>query len=420
VFKIPRGTRDFTPDEMIKRKYVEKSIRMTFEEFGYREIQTPIFENLDLFTAKSGEQIIEEIYSFKDKSGRELALRPELTAPVIRFYVDKLQMNPKPLKLFYLGNCYRYDRPQKGRYREFEQAGCELIGTDTPEALAELIALSYNILRNIGLKDIKLNIGNLNILSSIFRKLNLSKQQQKQLIPLIDKMMFDEINEILTGFGVPSQESEAFLEILKTNEIKIIEDYIKEDIEAEREFTKLKEIFDLIQNIFQIRDFQIKMSIVRGLDYYKGVVFEIDAPHLGAEKQLCGGGLYDLISMFGGRETATSGFAIGFDRSILALESEEFDFKPLKIDAYVIPYNEDMIRTSLKISKELREAGIKTDIDLLRRGIGKSMRYADSINAEKVIIVGPREIEDNSVTIRDMTTGKQEIVKIENIKKILS
>ena len=142
MFKIPRGTRDFNPAEMQKRRYLEDSMKKTFKIFGYREVQTPMFENLDLFTAKSGEGIIEEIYSFADKGGRELALRPELTAPVIRFYVDKLQMEPKPLKLFYFGNCFRYDRPQKGRYREFRQAGCEIIGTDTPEALAELIALA--------------------------------------------------------------------------------------------------------------------------------------------------------------------------------------------------------------------------------------------------------------------------------------
>ena len=119
MYQVPRGTRDFTPDEMQKRRYVEECMRNTFQKFGYKEIQTPTFETLELFTAKSGETIVNELYSFTDKSGRELALRPELTAPVMRFYVDKLQMEPKPLKLFYFGNCFRYDRPQKGRYREF-------------------------------------------------------------------------------------------------------------------------------------------------------------------------------------------------------------------------------------------------------------------------------------------------------------
>ena len=154
MYQIPRGTRDFNPEEMEKRRYVEEKIRSTFQKFGYKEIQTPTFENLELFTAKSGGAIIDELYSFKDKGDRNLALRPELTAPVIRFYVEKLQMVPKPLLLFYFGNCYRFDRPHKGRYREFKQAGCEIIGTDTPEATAELIAMGYTILKNIGLKKL--------------------------------------------------------------------------------------------------------------------------------------------------------------------------------------------------------------------------------------------------------------------------
>ena len=173
MYHIPRGTKDFNPEEMQKRKFIEENIRSTFQKYGYKEVQTPIFENLELFTAKSGDTIISELYSFTDKGGREIALRPELTAPVMRFYVEKLQMEPKPLKLFYFGNCFRYDRPQKGRYREFKQAGCELIGTDTPEALAELIAMAYKILENTGLKNIQLNIGNLNVLSAIFKKLRL-------------------------------------------------------------------------------------------------------------------------------------------------------------------------------------------------------------------------------------------------------
>ena len=212
MLKKPRGTKDFTPEEMQKRKYIEECMKTTFRLFGYKEIQTPMFENLKLFTAKSGEEIIQEIYSFTDKGGRKLSLRPELTAPVIRFYVNKLQMNPKPLKLFYFGNCYRYDRPQKGRYREFRQAGCEIIGTDSPEAYAELIALAYKILKNVCLKEITLNIGNLSILSSMFDKLEISKEDQKQLIQLIDKSQFDDIFDVLKNFGINKEKANKFID----------------------------------------------------------------------------------------------------------------------------------------------------------------------------------------------------------------
>ena len=415
MFQIPRGTRDFTPEEMQKRKYVEEKMRIAFQHFGYKEVQTPTFETIELFTAKSGETIIDELYFFKDKGGRDLALRPELTAPVIRFYVEKLQMEPKPLKLFYFGNCFRYDRPQKGRYREFMQAGCELIGTDTPEAYAELISLAYTILKNVGLKDLKLNIGNLSVLTSIFKGFNISKDQQIKLIPLIDKLMFDDIILFLKDSGISENDAQKFTEILQQSDSNVILNLIDKDEQSKNEMMKLIQILDLLKNNFDIKTSEIKMSIVRGLDYYKGVVFEIDAPGLGAEKQLCGGGAYELIPLFGGRETPTSGFAIGFDRTILALEVEKYKFPSQNLDFYVIPVDEKMSIKSLEITRNLRKQGLSVDMDLLNRGISKSLKYASSINVDKIIIVGQKELINESVTVRDMKTGKQELVKINNL-----
>ncbi len=412
MYKIPRGTRDFSPEEMEKRRYVEKCMRSIFKTFGYREIQTPMFETLEIFTAKSGDAIIDEIYSFSDKGGRNLALRPELTAPVMRFYVDKMQMESKPLKLFYFGNCFRYDRPQKGRYREFKQAGCELIGTDTPEAHAELIAMAYTILEKVGLKNIKLNIGNLKVLSSMFDMLNLPKDKQKYLVPLIDKSKFAEVLIALQDFGVKKGDADDFLEILQTSDIKKISRYLKLDETSQKEISNLEKIVDFLENSFNVKNYKIKMSIVRGLDYYKGIVFEIEAPILGAEKQLCGGGTYELIQLFGGRESPTVGFAIGFDRTIIALETEEYQFPLPKIEVYVIPVNDDMMSKALEIVQKLREQKISTDLDLLKRGMGKNMKYASSINAEKVIIIGPKELEHDSITVRDMKSGDQKLVKI--------
>ena len=415
MYQIPRGTRDFTSIEMQKRLLVENKIRTTFKKFGYNEVQTPVFETLDLFTAKSGEGIINEIYSFQDKGGRDLALRPELTAPVMRMYIDRLQMEPKPLKLFYFGNCYRYDRPQKGRYREFMQAGCELIGVDTPEGYAELIAMGYKILENVGLNNIQLNIGDLTILSAMFKKIKLSEDKQKYLIPLIDKSMFEEVLAALRDFKINPRVASEFIGILTTNDFKKISEYIEEDKTINEEINKLNKVLDFLKNSFKIKNFNIKISIVRGLDYYKGIVFEIEAPALGAEKQLCGGGAYELIPSFGGSQTPTSGFAIGFDRAILALEIEEYKFPNEKLDIFIIPVNEDMISKSLEIAETLRK-NLRVDVDLLRRGIGKSLKYASAINSQKTIIVGPKELEEKSVTVRDMITGIQEkilIVKLE-------
>jgi len=419
VYQIPRGTRDFTPEEMQKRLYVEENIRSTFQSFGYREIQTPTFENLELFTAKSGETIIDELYSFKDKGGRDLALRPELTAPVIRFYVDKLQMEPKPLKLFYFGNCFRYDRPQKGRYREFRQAGCEIIGVDTPEAYAELIALSYIILENLGLKNIKLNIGNLKILKTLFNKYKLTEKQQKYILPLIDKSQFEELKEALEDFNMSPNNINEFTEVLQSSDVNKINQYIEKNENIEEEILRQRQIMELIREAFDIKNYQFKLGIVRGLDYYTDIVFEIEAPYLGAEKQLCGGGGYELVKLFGGKELPTAGFAIGFDRTILALETEGYQFPISTLDAYVIPVTEEMITKCLQISQQLRKQGFTVDVDLMRRGIGKALKYANSINSKKSIIVGPDEIKQESVTIKDMKTGEQKTVEIKNISEYI-
>ncbi len=415
MLKKPRGTRDFTSKEMDIRRYIEEKMRCTFRTFGYKEIQTPTFESLDLFTAKSGESIIQELYSFTDKSGRNLTLRPELTAPVIRFYVEKLQMEPKPLKLFYFGNCYRYDRPQEGRYREFKQAGCEIIGTDSAEAYAELIAMAYRILEKTDLKDLELRIGNLDLLASIFDSFDLKKDQQKYVIPLIDKSLFEEFFEALIDFGIKNTDAAKLTDLIQTSDIKLIENFIKDE-NSKKELIKFREILKLLGGSFKIKNYKVNLGIVRGLDYYKGIVFEIDAPKLGAEKQLCGGGAYELIPIFGGTKTPTAGFAIGFDRTIIALEKENYKFPLKTLDYFIIPLNEEMLSKSIEIADILRKKVQFVDIDLLKRGISKSLKYASSINAKKVIIVGPDELKKDSVSIREMDTGKQEIIKINNLK----
>jgi histidyl-tRNA synthetase len=420
MFQVPRGTRDFIPDEMEKRRYLENNMTETFIRFGYGEIQTPTFENLELFTAKSGDSIVNELYTFTDKSGRELALRPELTAPVIRCYVERLQMEPKPLKLFYFGNCYRYDRPQKGRYREFQQAGCEVIGADSCEATAELLALAFTLLQNTGLKNIQLNIGNLAIISAIFKKLHLLRDDQKILLPFIDKSQFEELAVALRESGVSQDSIRNLIRILQTSDIKEIRDFIADDADAIKELDTMEKILDLLKNAFQIHEYTIKLSIVRGLDYYKGLVFEIDAPVLGAEKQLCGGGSYELVSLFEGTEVPTAGFAVGFDRTLLALEEEGFPFPRVKLDVFIVPINEDMIPMSIRIAQTLRNHGLSVDFDQLRRGIGKSLKYANTKHIKKVILIGPKELEEKTVTVRDMETGTQEAVSLSEIYKKLA
>jgi len=415
MFQKPRGTRDFTPEEMFKRRFIEGLMRETFIRFGYQEVQTPTFEELKLFLAKSGSEIIDEIYSFEDKSGRKLALRPELTAPVIRFYVNQMQMKPKPLKLFYFGNCFRYDRPQMGRYREFKQAGCELIGADTPESYAELIALAYSLMDQVGLKNIRLNIGDLVVLSAMFKKIGLSDEKIGYLRPLIDKSQFNDVFSALIDFNVDEEDAKIFLENLQTSDVEKLSEYVRGDEKAETEMKQLEAVTSLLEKSFNVKVFNLKMSIVRGLDYYRGLVFEIEAESLGAESQLAGGGAYELVSLFGGKETPTMGFAVGFDRVILALENEKHMFPELNLEFFVIPVNEQMLNKTIEITQLLRKHGLRVDVDLKRRGVGRALKHADSLKAEKAVIVGPTELKENSVTVRDLRTGEQKKVLIKQL-----
>ena len=410
MFQRPRGTRDFLPEDMEKRRYLENKLRETFLSYGYREVQTPTFEHLELFTAKSGEGILEEIYSFKDKSGRDLALRPELTAPVIRMYIEKLQMHPKPLKLFYFGNCFRYDRPQKGRYREFTQAGCEFIGCDTPESIAELISLAWNCLEKSGLKNINLRIGNLNILNHFLETLGIDQVTKKTIMPFIDKRDYKSLEGMLKRKFSEDKLSNLlkFLQIDNIDELKRICKGKTDEIE------RFEKVIHYLE-VFGVKRFEISMEIVRGLEYYRGIVFEIESPNLGAERQICGGGEYELIGTFGGKDVATAGFAIGFDRVILALESEGFVFPKEEIDFYVIPASkkQGIVEKSMKIAMKLRERGERVDIDLTGRNLKKSMKYADSMGFKKVIIVGEKDLEEGKVTVRDMETGRQEKIEVD-------
>ena len=417
VFELPRGTRDFSPAEMYVRRYIEKKLSTVFRSYGYKEVQTPTFEYLELFTAKSGEQIIDEIYSFRDKGGRDLALRPELTAPVIRFYASSMQMDPKPLKLFYFGNCYRYDRPQKGRYREFMQAGCELIGTNTPEAIAEMISMAYALVREVGVKQISLEIGDLSLLHQIFELFNISEDQRDELVPLIDKQEFEGIEELLHEFGIADDQCLHMLSFLAPSSIDQIQSTLDSIGNELCDLTRLRTIFTLLKESFSIMDVTINLGIVRGLEYYSGIVFEIEAPSLGAEKQICGGGEYELLSLFSARELPTAGFALGFDRTILAMEMENQSVPKDFIDYFIIPVGGENISYALSVAQQLRSYHLTVDIELMGRNVGKSMKYANTKQAKYTIIIGYTERKQDAVTIRDMTTGEQTLVSLHDLYK---
>lgn len=417
----PRGTRDFLSSEMKQRKYVENTLRRVFENYGYGEIKTPIFEELSLFTMKSGEAIKEEIYHFKDKGERDLALRPELTAPVARLYLNELQRSPKPIKMYYFGSCFRYERPQAGRFRQFWQFGCELIGGKSPEAEAEVIAMAAHCLDEIGLKDYEFHIGNLGIIRSLLKDAEVPVEEQAQIMGLVDKGDVQELENLLNNLDILQPLKETLLKLIGIKGHNEVINEVRNIIQnCEGAFKSLDDLEELLTHLetFGFTNYIVNLGIARGLDYYSGIVFEIYVHGLGAQKQISGGGTYNLIEIFGGEPVESTGFAFGFDRVMGALEKQNAEI-PIEghINVFVVPLSNDMREEAFKIAQNLRRNGISTDVDLARKKVKKMLTYADNLGAKYVVLVGARDIESRKITLKYMESGNQELVDLDNLAK---
>jgi len=412
-----RGTRDFLPAEMRKRRLMEAKMREIADKWGYEEIRTPTFERSELFTLKSGEEILKEMYEFKDKGGRHLALRPELTAPVIRMYVNELKMAPKPTKVYYFGNCFRYEEPQKARYREFWQFGAEIIGSDSPEAQAEIIALAFYILKSSGIKA-QLHVGHVGLIREILRGANVEEERINNVMRLIDKGEREEVVGFMNELGMKEELIDDLTGLIdlrgkdalkEARDRKIID---SDSSDALKELELLLEILD-----YYGVGYTLNLGIARGLDYYTGMVFEIYevGGKLGAQNQICGGGSYRLAALFGGDDTPSTGFAFGFDRVAEIFPLETKDLKSTKV--VVVPVREkngdrDVIKEAIEIASRLREF-FPTYVDVMRRSISAQLSYANSINASFAVLVGKNEVKEAKVTLRNLDTGEQEKMSVE-------
>ncbi len=422
-FTRPRGTRDFLFEEMRERKRAESTLRRIFEGYGYQEIKTPLFEELSLFTTKSGEEIVDQLYNFKDKSDRDLTLRPEITAPVARLYLNELEKTAvKPIKLYYYGSCFRYERPQKGRFRQFWQFGCELIGAKTPQGEAEVIALCSDAIQSLGITTADVNINHLGIIRGLFRHFDISTETQREIMVVIDKGDKDLLIESLSGDEPVIDNDELNQILLKLIDlvgdksiIGEVEELIAPYDEPKDALNELKELIELLES-FKVENYTLNLGVARGLDYYTGIVFEIYVPELGAQKQICGGGSYSLVKVFGGQEVESTGFALGFDRLMNAIEElTDKEELPSHLDVYVAPISKDMQTKAFEITQMLRANGIKTDVDLNGKKFKKLMNYADKIKVPKIIIVGAKDLEEGKVTVKDMVSGDQELVELDNL-----
>ena len=409
MIQRPRGTRDFLPDEMERRRYYEGILRGVAKTFGFREVATPIFEDAELFILRSGPNVLKELYNFKDKGDREVALRPEMTAPVIRMFVNEMSNEPKPIKMFYFGQCFRYERPQSGRYREFFQFGAELIGNPNPETDAEVISMAAAMIKALGLKEYRFRIGHIGVLKQRIADAGVPKERMAEVLQKLDKKLYDEAEPLLKEIGVKDDAIKDIFRLTETVGGKEVLSEVPGDVGD-----YLRKVVDIL-SAMGVNDVLIDLGVVRGLDYYTGMVFEAEAPSLGAEKQICGGGSYTLSELFGGEKVFSTGFGVGFDRILLAIEKEGQTYKNEGIIAYILPVSDEVKMDACKIAAKLRSAGISTDIEIMGRKMGKAMKYASGLNVKYAVIVGSQELQENSVTLRDMESGEQKLVKIDSL-----
>jgi len=409
------------------------------ERWGYQEVSTPTFEHLELFTKKSGASVMEEIYSFPDKGGRDLALRPELTAPVMRMYVSELQNSPKPQRLCYFGNCFRYERPQKGRFREFWQLGAELIGGAKPDSEAEAIALSDQMLKSVGV-TCDIHVGYLGLIRSMLGKID--AQHRPQVMRMIDKKEHEALEAFLQEIGQSHLGLQELINLKgkkaldKAIDIAKVLGQVKEpsdildsnvpsesmqagrssarqgrSVDAELRMDEFQETVNLLE-AYGV-DFKIDFEIVRGLEYYSGTVFEIYAEGLGAQRQICGGGTYELASLFGGKETSSTGFGLGFDRIMEIVQIEEKQTSPV-----FLVYTPDVKVEAIRIAKTLRRMDPKVPVilDVMGRSLTAQLKAAASAGAGFAIIIGRDELDAGSLTLRDMKEGTQESFTLADIE----
>lgn len=414
MIKIPRGAQDILPEDSIKWRHIENKLDELMELYNYKEIRTPIFESTELFARGVGDStdvVQKEMYTFKDKGDRSLTLRPEGTAAVVRSYIEhKMQGNPnQPVKLYYNGPMFRYERKQKGRYRQFNQFGVEAIGAENPSIDAEVLAMVMHIYESFGLKHLKLVINSIGDSES-------RKEYNEALVnhfePVIDTFCSDCQSRLHTNpMRILDCKIDRDKEAIKT--APRITDYLNDDSKAYYEQVK-HHLDDL--NIPYVED----PNLVRGLDYYTHTAFELmmDNPNYdGAITTLCGGGRYNgLLQLLDGPSETGIGFALSIERLLLALEEEgiELDIEE-KFDLFIVTMGEEADRYAVKLLNDLRKNDVKADKDYLNRKIKGQMKQADRLNAKYTIVIGDQELENNSIAIKNMTTGESENIQLDQL-----
>ncbi len=406
--KAPKGTADILPENSGKWQYVESEIRDLCRCFGIKEIRTPVFEHTELFSRGVGDttDVVEkEMYTFNDKGGRSITLRPEGTAGAARSFIEHgFFNNPQPTKFFYNITCYRYEKPQAGRMREFHQFGTEYFGSAEPSADVEVIELAYMLLSRLGLKDLELHINSIGCPKC-------RKAYNDKLKDYL-KDNYDSLCDTCKSryernpMRIIDCKSAVCKDIIKDAPRLI--DYLCE--ECSEHFENVKCILDSVGI-----NYDIDPDIVRGLDYYTKTVFEITADIASANTTICGGGRYDgLIEQLGGPDTPACGFAIGMERLFLALEAQNIEIDcDDKLDVFVGNIGSDSHIEAQKLVYHLRQSGISADYDKLGRSVKAQMKYANKIGCKYTMIIGSDETAAKKARLKNMALGEETEVELE-------
>ena len=410
----PKGTQDILPQESAKWQYLEEFARKTFKKYNYAEIRTPIFEHYEVISRSVGDTtdiVTKEMYDFYDKGDRHITLRPEGTAPVVRSYVENKLFAPevqKPVKLYYMGSMFRYERPQAGRLREFHQIGVECFGSENPATDAETIAMAAQFFKEIGIGQVTLQ---LNSLGNAASRAAYRQALIDYLTPLKDSL---------------SKDSQRRLE---ENPLRVLDSKEKEDKAAVAQAPSIldfldeesQEHFAAVRSMLESLEvpYVINTNMVRGLDYYNHTIFEFTTDVASSELTICAGGRYDgLVDYFGGPETPAFGFGMGMERLLLVLEKQGVAL-PLEtgLDAYIAVLGEAANRSALELVQALRNQGFAAERDYLNRKLKAQFKSADAFGAKTIITLGESEIESGQVTVKNNATRQEVVVGLDQVQE---
>ena len=414
INRAVKGTNDILPSFVHKWQFVESSMLDTARLFGFSEIRVPVFEHTEVFKRSVGDTtdvVQKEMYTFDDKGGRSITLRPELTAGVIRSVLENgLTNGPLPLKVCYIGGCYRYEKPQAGRLREFHQFGVECVGAAAPNADAEVIALAKQVLDNIGIQKISLEINSIGCPECRKKYQEALKDYFRKNIDTLCATCRDRLER--NPMRILDCKSPICKEICKNAPVVI--DYLCD--ECEEHFTQVKKHLDAA-NI----KYTVNPHIVRGLDYYTRTVFEFVSGDIGAQSTVCGGGRYDgLIAQMGGQPTPSLGFAMGIERLMMVLEAQNADMPEAPTcDLYIASMGDNASLKATALCNSLREDGFSVQTDICAKGLKAQMKFANKIGAKFTLVLGDDELNNNTAKLKNMQSGEETEIALSQLSEEL-